>query len=149
MPPKQKSNLPWKRVAISITVLLALAAYGFYQKRKGWREEREELAWYNQEENPSLATLRTNGLNSIYEDCSNEVVGLQRIVKVHIEYDEKDSNWWGKATCEFVNKVGGVERKDRWYLFGIITNSTGGIKNIYAHEDYDRFESDELGNPDA
>ncbi len=146
-PPEQNSKFPWKPIAISsvVLVLLALALAANYQYRKGVQETRDELEEYNRDQNPSLATLRTNAVNSIYENCSNEVVGLSRIVKVFVvDYDKNPTNWTGTATCEFVNKVGGVERVERRYRISIVPNSTGGIGGVFAYEDpkafYDELE---------
>jgi DNA-directed RNA polymerase subunit RPC12/RpoP len=127
-----KPYFPWKLILICCAVigvlLLALAAY--FQNQKGWKEVKDEVEEFNREENPSWATLRTNGINSIYEDCSNNVVGLSRVIKVYTPFDGTASNFWGEATYEFVNKVGGIERKTTKYIFNAITNSTGGIRNI-------------------
>ena len=146
-PPEQNSKFPWKPIAISsvVLVLLALALAANYQYRKGVQETRDELEEYNRDQNPSLATLRTNAINSIYENCSNEVVGLSRIVKVFVvDYDKNPTNWTGTATCEFVNKVGGVERVERRYRISIVPNSTGGVGGVFAYEDpkafYDELE---------
>ncbi len=150
-PPEQKPKFRWKPIAISCAVLLVLSLVmaGYAQYRRACKAVQDELAEYNKMENQSWATLRTNAINSIYENCSNEVVGLRRVVKVSTPFDGNASNFWGMATCEFVNKVGGVERKDRWFIFDIIPNSSGWIRDVLAQEDPDRFKSDELGLPDA
>jgi|ERR1017187_6076369 hypothetical protein len=145
-PPAKKPKFRWKPIAISFAVVgLILAMAGYVQYRRACKAVQDELVEYHQIENPSLDTLRTNAINSIREDCSNEVVGLSRIVRVSMmDFDESPSKWSGTATCEFVNKVGGVERVERRYRISIVPNSTGGIGGVFAHEDpkafYDELE---------
>src|SRR5208282_4428806 len=88
-------------------------------------------------------TLQTKAANKILEDCSNNVVGLQRIVKSYVDYSGTPSNWWGFATVEFINKVGGIEREERWYVFDPIQNEdTGKIMDVVAHEDIEHWGAD-------
>ena len=133
-PPVKKPRFRWKPIAISFAVVgLILAMAGYIQYRRACKAVQDELVEYHQMENPSLDTLRTNAVNSIREDCSNEVVGLSRIVKVSmVDYEENPSKWSGTATCDFVNKVGGVERVERRYRIMVVPNSTGGVGNVYA-----------------
>jgi DNA-directed RNA polymerase subunit RPC12/RpoP len=153
---KPKANSWWKpTVPASMFIVVVVAVVGFliykfrsdYQKAE--RNAQSEMADFQLMTHPTLAMLQTNGLNQILEDCSNEVVGLHRIVKAYVVPDGSPSNWWGVATVEFVNTVGGIERKERWYVFDTDTNDDGTIHFIFAHEDPARFDCDELKDASA
>ncbi len=155
-PTKPKANARWKPTipaSMCIVIVVALVGFVIYKFRSGYQKAEQnvqsEIAEFQLMTHPTLAMLQTNGLNQIFEDCSNNVVGLRRIVKSYVEPHGSPSNWFGVATVEFVNKVGGVERKDRWYVFDTSTNDDGTIHFIFAHDDYDRFNADEIGEADA
>jgi len=149
-PTKSKANPWWKPTVPALMVLVALVGFLTYkfQEEKAERNAQSEMADFQLKTHPTLAMLQTNALNKILEDCSNNVVGLQRIVKSSVDEHGTPSNWTGTATVEFINKVGGIERKDRWYVFDTIQNETGGIMDVIAFEDLERWGADELGIAD-
>lgn len=148
--------MKWKIVAVLVLILAAatvsLIIYTRNQRaEKNMLEEEQEFKQWNA---PTLEQLqsdtKTNGVLAILKDCSNNVIGLSRIVKTDLDYSGSNpTNWWGMATVEFVNKVGGIERKDVWYIFQVIQNSSGGVRSVYPIEDPDRFDCDELKDAKA
>ncbi len=150
--PRRKPNVSWKRKAVSLIALFAIVAFVIYQWQKSEQESQrsqKELEAIVNPTPPTRETLQTNALNKMLEDCSNNVVGLQRIVKSYVEPQGSPSNWFGMATVEFINKVGGYERVDKWYDFDAIPNEAGRTMAIFAYEDLDHEFADELGNADA
>jgi len=147
-PPRRKLDFSWKQIAIAFIALFAIVAFITYQIKKATQEEEKKLEDIVHPHHPWV-TLQTKAANQILEDCSNNVVGLQRIVESYVDNSGTPSNWWGLATVEFINKVGGIERKTRWYVFESIPNEDNGkIVDVVAHEDLDRWEADEIGNAD-
>jgi len=147
-PPRRRLNFSWKRIAIVFIALFAIVAFITYQSKKGEQKEMKKMEDIVNPTPPTWDTLQTNALKKILEDCSNNVVGLQRIVKSSVDEHGTPSNWTGTVTIEFINKAGGIERKDRWYFFDTIPNSTGKIMDVIAYEDIERWGADELGNAD-
>ena len=143
-PPEQNSKFPWKPITISSVVLVLLvsviAGFVHRQNRKFWLDFH-----------PTMAMLRAEGTNEIREDISNSVVGITRIVEIRVTL--ANSPWRGMATYEFVNKVGGVERGRKVYVFDtILTNSDGGIMDISARESPAQVKLEQMaaeGNQDA
>jgi hypothetical protein len=131
---------PWRRRTKFITIAVIVVAYllivwGVNSKHWAGRAAEKEAKEFGDEQTPSLATLRTNAMNSICADCSNEVVGLTRIVRVSVYQEGEVTNWTGEAIVEFVNKVGGVERTERSYRLRAVPNNEGGVLDVFAVED--------------
>jgi hypothetical protein len=50
--------------------------------------------------------------------CTNDVVGLRQIISTDRDTGADDlRRWHGRATVEFINPVGGVERTNLFYVF--------------------------------
>ena len=82
--------------------------------------------------------LRGQGERRIIETCSNDVVGISRILKVSFDgYGEMSAenprtylnprNWTGEATVDYVNKAGGIERTNLHFAFGKYQRDDGGF----------------------
>jgi hypothetical protein len=89
-------------------------------------------------ERPKLdpAVLRTlqwreEAQQAIQKCCSNDVVGITRIVNTQvIDLEDHPDKWTGEASVEFINRVGGVERTNfpvRFFMVSIESNSPGHI----------------------
>jgi hypothetical protein len=131
-PPVKKPKFRWKPIAAFFAgVAVIWVVVSIYQNHKLWRDFH-----------PTQATLQTKGENEIRKDLSNNVVGITRIVKVRVAF--VDSAWRGMATYEFVNKVGGVERGRKMYLFHAMTDSDGVVWDIIAREDPDQVELERM-----
>jgi hypothetical protein len=82
-----------------------------------------------------IETFRTEAQQQLGSAVSNYVVGVTRIVHTDLNCtSEVVSNWSATATVEFVNKNGGVERKDVPFVF-VVVNGTNSTEHIYCMED--------------
>ena len=67
---------------------------------------------------PTIADFRAEAPRRMLEECTNNVVGLSRIISVTVQdWDEQPSNWTGHVTAEFMNTMGGVGRTNIDYWF--------------------------------
>lgn len=82
--------------------------------------------------------LRKAAPQKMAEECTNNVVGISRILKLDFDgygsmpadqprshYNPK--NWRGEAQVEYVNRIGGVERTNLHFVFDTYAMSDGGF----------------------
>lgn len=135
----QEKKKNYSKIIASLVFVLAVAivaSIGYMQNKRAEKNRLDEEQEFQQWDTPSLEKLQANAKNSLFELCSNDVVGLRRIVTTDFDFnDNNPTNWRARANVEFVNTVGGVERKDAWYVFDIVTNSSGGVRDVFAIED--------------
>ncbi len=112
-------------IAISI---FALVVVGIWQLRV-WREaqlvrslggvelseQKPESKW--QMEQRVAAEAKTLFARAI----TNDVIGYHRTIKADeiIFANMPPSNWWATAEVEFINRLGGVQRTNLHYRFGV------------------------------
>lgn len=78
---------------------------------------------------------RDQAYSVMLQGCTNEVTGLTKVIDHSID-DQSDqlSNWKAKATVEYINHFGGIDRTNVYYRFG---SSFGGL---YTTHNYDHDE---------
>ena len=53
--------------------------------------------------------------------CTNEVMGLYKIIKLHVDDTSGNlADWTGEATVEYVNHDGGIDRTNLYFRFGSV-----------------------------
>jgi hypothetical protein len=86
-----------------------------------------------------LARFRRDAHTDLLAQCTNQIVGLSRIIKM--EFDDSDkqpSNWTAVASAEFVNRIGGVERTNLPFVFEKRSSPAGGQTYVLCIPDYKR-----------
>ncbi len=131
---KPKSRVVF--IVVVIALLSSFAGIEVHQKRQENEERRyHDMIVAAQSFNDHIRTdLINNGHNpnedpierfrehdakfSMMQECTNTVVGLNRIIKMEIlDYNDDPNKWTGKMTVEYVNKVGGIEREELSFKF--------------------------------
>lgn len=73
-----------------------------------------------------MARLQSESEGEMLKECTNVIIGLSRIIHSSVTIaDEDPYKWSGKATVEFVNRVGGIERTNLCFRFGTDTGHDG------------------------
>jgi hypothetical protein len=125
--PKKSERRPvttWTAIGSVGTGMLALASFALCgcDKRPPPTvyEQREEMKAKEYPESRPYR-WRQEAPESVRKECTNAVVGFHRVVEARI--DDYPSNnpkdWSGYAVVEFVNKVGGIERTNLPFFFGV------------------------------
>src|ERR1017187_5825937 len=67
-------------------------------------------------ENEHLQTL-------LREECTNQVVGITKIMSSYLDYDPKTAvtNWHAGASVEYINHFGGIDRTNLHLVFRLLT----------------------------
>jgi hypothetical protein len=88
-------------------------------------------------ESEAMARMMKEAEGTAAAHCSNDVVGFTRVVKVDFDYhfsapEQKDNEagwkplpWTAEVVAEHVNAVGGAERTNLCYNFGIYHGAKG------------------------
>lgn len=70
--------------------------------------------------------LQSESELEMLKECTNVIVGLNRIIHYSVaDTDDDPYKWTGAATIEFVNRVGGIERSNLFFKFGTDTGPDG------------------------
>jgi hypothetical protein len=73
-----------------------------------------------EESGPRAARLRTDAPEVLRKACLEAVTGFTRIIEPALsDYDENPYNWTAAPTCEFINRLGGVERTNLLFVFAV------------------------------
>jgi hypothetical protein len=81
------------------------------------------------------ARLQSESEVEMLKECTNVVVGLNRIIRSSIiNADDNSYKWAGDMTVEFVNRVGGVERTNVFFKFGTDTGTDGLVHLRCSYE---------------
>jgi len=73
-----------------------------------------------------MARLQSESEGEMFKECTNVIIGLNRIIHFSLNIaDDNPYKWSGKATVEFVNRVGGIERTNLDFKFGTDTGRDG------------------------
>src|SRR5690348_6450980 len=72
------------------------------------------------------ARLQSESEGEMLQECTNVIVGLNRIIRSSVTMNDADPyKWMGHVTVEFVNRVGGIERTNLFFKFGTDTGRDG------------------------
>ena len=88
-------------------------------------------------ENEHLQTL-------LREECTNQVVGITKIMSSYLDYDPKTAvtNWHAGASVEYINHFGGIDRTNLHLVFRLLTDQWS--TNIYCGTDFDYMLQEDL-----
>lgn len=108
-------NLNVRAFVLLLIVVIAVAAYIVVQRRNVAVEaEHPEAEPFEVE----LTRLRTDAPAVLLTECTNTIIGLNRIISTTLDDHADDvSAWHAEVTAEFVNKIGGVERTNMPMVF--------------------------------
>ena len=110
---KRKVVIRWIAAAI-LCVCIILPLGGFYKTMKFWDSMEPESETPDQR----MSRLRAEGERELLKACTNDVVGLHRVIRTSL--DNSDNNpfkWTAHAEVEFVNRFGGIERTNLLFRF--------------------------------
>lgn len=78
-----------------------------------------------------LAWFRAGAEFELLKACTNELVGITRVMTYNVDDSSDNLNkWTGFVVAEHVNSVGGIDRTNLYYKF----SSSG---HVFAIEDYE------------
>jgi hypothetical protein len=67
----------------------------------------------------SLDSERARAKYLLLSECTNALPGIQRVIEVSIDNSaDRVSAWRGRATLDFVNHAGGIDRTNLHFVFG-------------------------------
>jgi hypothetical protein len=66
----------------------------------------------------TIRQQRSKAKGLLLAECTNSVTGINRIIDVFVDdSDASASKWKGRATVEYINSVGGVDRTNLQFIF--------------------------------
>ena len=151
--PKAKSKAGF--VVVIIVLLSFVAVIELYFK---W-QENDEMEFHDMlvaghkaddalktiispENNPNeskIGRLKKEAETSMLEACTNAVVGLNRIVEKNIiDYDDDPNKWTGNMTVEYINKVGGINRKELTFNFHAYKDTVFALEDSSLDDDKEK-----------
>lgn len=87
---------------------------------------------------------------AIREACSNDVVGITRIVRIRtLDGEEHPKLWTAVATVEHVNQMGGVERIDLPIKTQVGSAGIDNKAHVYCQVDRDAMREEEAARAKA
>ena len=80
--------------------------------------EADGLLEKSETETQRMARFRKEAEYKLLEECTNSLVGFQRVVSSYIrDSDVSPENWTATATADFVNHIGGIDRTNLPFKF--------------------------------
>jgi hypothetical protein len=90
-----------------------------------WRSQYSQVP-KPETELQTRARLQSESEGEMLKECTNVIIGLTRIIHSSVTIaDDNPYRWTGRATVEYVNRVGGIERTNLFFKFGTDTGTDG------------------------
>ena len=131
-------------------VILCAVIFGAIEAWKGWIKNVKEINEIldEGEQKPEAHYKRMERFKSEAEvalamECTNQIVGLSRIIEKHIaDSDDDPDKWTASVTAEFVNHLGGIDRTNVPFTFSK-HNDFDGVPHINCQYDWKKVSDDE------
>ena len=103
----------------------------------GCRQQPQEIAWEDQTPEQHLEHWRNSARFELMKECTNEIVGLSRIIETQINDSSGNvGQWTAEVTAEHINHYGGIERTNMLFCFSPWRDQVNCLRD--GMREYDR-----------
>jgi hypothetical protein len=125
----------WTTLAI-----VALLFVGCSHKSEDPAQEKESARWER---------MQAEAERSLLVACTNDLVGLNRIVYKFVnDGAENPTNWTADITAEYVNHIGGVDRTNLSFVFGVRRSAVDNLEHVFCLLDLDKIRKQQKEEED-